>query len=646
MAGRASMAGGGADRDSGSLPSSRPQTNTHADACCASIHRRGRAPGVPRTGTVESRIPGMPRAAVRAVPGLKRNLRTKTRAAPMPDAPALPSTRALWILFAVLALLWLVNLDARRLVHPDEGRYAEIAREMAVTGDWVTPRVNDLKYFEKPPFQYWVTAAVYRAFGIHEWTARLWPALAGFLGVLAIGYAGCALGGITLGAFAGIVLAGTLWHAGLAQIVTLDSGLSFFLALGFAGFVIAQRAEAALVERRTWMWIVWAAMAGATLSKGLIGIALPGGALVAYTAITRDFALLRRLHLASGLALYVALTAPWFIAVARANDEFLQFFFVHEHFQRFLSTEHMRPGPWYYFIPLFAAGILPWLTVMAFGAPRAWRDGTPNALGFSWQRFALVWSAFVFLFFSASGSKLASYILPMFPPLALVVGWLLIRLDDRTLFRLTLPLAVAGAAVSLGMLVAYDRHAARFAGPQMPAEVLQAFGGWMKAATAVGAVGCIAAVVAFRYGPRVPTARFWGVAALSLASLVELQIAVAGFDAFSPMRSTSAILRAAQASAPFAADVPFYQVAMYDHTIPFYLGRTTRIVALRDELSLGIDAEPAKQVPTTAAWVSEWQAQGQGYAVIPPELYAALGAQGVPMRELARDPRRIVVSRR
>jgi Aminoarabinose transferase C-terminal domain len=176
--------------------------------------------------------------------------------------------------------------------------------------------------------------------------------------------------------------------------------------------------------------------------------------------------------------------------------------------------------------------------------------------------------------------------------------------------------------------------------------VLLTFGGWVKAATVVGSAGCIAALVAFRCGPRVPTARFWGVAALSLASLGELQIVVAGFDAFSPMRSTSAILRAAQASAPFSADAPFYQVAMYDHTVPFYLGRTTRLVAFRDELSLGIDAEPAKQVPTTAAWVAEWQALGQGYAVIPPELFDTLAGEGVPMRELARDSRRIVVSRR
>src|SRR5205823_6593521 len=129
------------------------------------------------------------------------------------------------------------TLDARHLVHPDEGRYAEIAREMAATGDWVTPRLNGLKYFEKPPLQYWLTAIAYRVFGVHEWTARLWPALAGFLAVLALGAAGYALGGVTLGAYAGLVLGTTLWHAGIAQIVTLDSGLSFFLGLAFSALV-------------------------------------------------------------------------------------------------------------------------------------------------------------------------------------------------------------------------------------------------------------------------------------------------------------------------------------------------------------------------------------------------------------------------
>ena len=91
--------------------------------------------------------------------------------------------------------------------------------------------------------------------------------------------------------------------------------------------------------------------------------------------------------------------------------------------------------------------------------------------------------------------------------------------------------------------------------------------------------------------------------------------------------------------------MPFYQIEMYDQTLPFYLDRTTRLVGFRDELALGIDAEPEKQVPTTSAWTSEWQALAQGYAVMPPDTHARLTAQGVPMRELARDPRRVVVSR-
>ncbi len=563
----------------------------------------------------------------------------------MPPSPAPPSARVLWALFAAVALLWFVNLDARRLLHPDEGRYAEIAREMAATGDWVTPRLNELKYFEKPPFQYWATAVAYGAFGVHEWTARLWPALAGLLAIVAIGCAGYALGGASLGAYAGLALAAAFMHAAISQMVTLDAGLSSFLALGFAGLVIAQRPESSTGERRAWMWVAWAALAGATLSKGLIGIVLPGGALVVYTALTRDFALWRRLHLASGLVLFFALTVPWFVAVARANDEFLRFFFVHEHFERFLTTGHDRAGPWYYFVPWFAVGILPWLTLLAYGAWPAWRDGTPNALGFSWPRFALVWAAFVFLFFSASGSKLPSYILPMFPPLALVIGRLLEGLDARALFRLMLPLVVAGTALTLGLVFAYDRYAPEFATARMPTGVLLAFGAWVKASAVTAAAGGILALVALRRAARKAGLRLRGVAILAFTSLATVQLSVAGFDAFSPMRSTSAILLVAQQAAPFATGAPFYQVEMHDQTVPFYLGRATRGVAFRQELSLGIDAEPSKQIPTVEAWVGEWRGLTQGYAILGPDLHARLAAEGVPMRELARDPRRVVVSR-
>jgi 4-amino-4-deoxy-L-arabinose transferase-like glycosyltransferase len=565
--------------------------------------------------------------------------------APADGSSWMPSARALWALLIAVALVWFATLDARHLVHPDEGRYAEIAREMAASGDWVTPRLNELKYFEKPPLQYWLTAAAYRVFGVHEWTAHLWPALAGFLGVLAIATAGYALGGRLLGAFAGLALATMVLHAGIAQIVTLDSGLSFFLALGFAALVIAQRAETGDSARRTWMWVAAAALAGATLSKGLIGLVLPGGALVVYTAATRDFALWRRLSLGSGLVVYLLVTAPWFIAVALANDDFLRFFFIHEHVQRFLTTEHSRPGAWYYFVPWLLAGLLPWLSILGAGLVRAWRDGAPNALGFSWQRFALVWAAFVFVFFSASGSKLPSYILPMFPPLALVTGWLLARMGTRTLIRLLTPLALSGIVLALALVFAYDRIAPRFATDRLPASVLLDYGVYLKVAASLAALGGIVELIVFRAGNGSPRARFIGLSMQSLTALAGLQIAIAGFDTLSPMRSSSAILRTAQQVSPIAADAPFYQVEMYDQTVPFYLGRATRLAAYRGELALGIDAEPGKQVPTREAWIAEWQSLPRGYAMMEPELNALLAAQGVPMRELARDPRRVVVSR-
>lgn len=556
----------------------------------------------------------------------------------------LPTRGIVRALFVAIAALWFANLGGRALLHPDEGRYAEIAREMAVSGDWVTPRLNGLKYFEKPPLQYWITAASYRVFGVHEWTARLWPALAGLLAVAAIGIAGCALGGLALGVFAAIALAGTLWHAGIAQIVSLDSGLAFFLALAFAGLVIAQRPGTGVVTRRRWMWVTWAAMAGAVLSKGPIGLALPAGVLVVYTLINRDWDLWRRLHITSGLAIFLVITLPWFILVARDNEEFLSFFFVHEHFQRFLTEEHQRTGPWYYFIPLAAAGSLPWLVILAFGLRRTWQDGGAPKGVFSWRRLALVWAGFVLVFFSVSGSKLPSYILPMFAPLALVAGDLLLAQKTRLLSWQALPGAIVISIVAVGLLVGYDRIVARLAEGPQPVEILQAYGPWLEAATAIVAIGALSAVVAFRRNAAL--ARFWGTIALALSTLVAVVLAVAGFDAFSPTRSTSAILRAAQAARPFSLTAPVYQIAMYDQTLPFYLGRTTTLVAYRDELALGIDAEPERQIPTVALWIPNWLALDDGYAVLLPADYERLAADGLPMRVLARDTRRVIVSRK
>jgi 4-amino-4-deoxy-L-arabinose transferase-like glycosyltransferase len=564
----------------------------------------------------------------------------------MIDTPVNVTRGLVALLIALFAIAWFASLDARKLIHPDEGRYAEIAREMAVTGDWVTPRLNGLKYFEKPPLQYWMTAAAYRAFGVHEWTARLWPALTSFASILVVGYAGWRLGGAALGLYAGLALAGTAAYSINAHLLSLDAGLGACLATVLAGFLIAQRPEAGPQAQRNWMLVAWTGMALATLSKGLIGIVLPGGALVLYTLLQRDFALWRRLHLGKGLLLFVALCAPWFILVARANDEFLHFFFVHEHFQRFTTTEHRRTGPWWYFVPLLVAGALPWVLLLLYGARRAWSRGQPARNGFSWQRFAIAWAAFVFLFFSASGSKLPSYILPMFPALALLAGWLLLQYDTRMLSRLTLPLTLAAAIVMVALIPVDESLLRRFLDPErQPLHIVASYLPWVATALGIAVVGGGVACWAFRQPDG--RGRTLGVVAIAFSALLAVQVGEAGYDVFRETRSSYDLFARAQARhGPLRRDVPFYQVRMYDQTAPFYLDRTTTLVAFRDELALGIDAEPGKAYASIGRWLPVWAALDQGYALMPDEEVEPLQAGGMPMVELARDSRRVLVSRR
>ena len=295
--------------------------------------------------------------------------------------------RALLLLLAFTAV-WFSNLEYRKLVNPDEGRYAEIPREMVASGDWTTPRLNDIKYFEKPALQYWATAAAFTLFGEHQWTARLWSALTGFLGVLMVFFTGRRLFGAQAGWYAALVLGSSLLWVLIAHVNTLDMGVSFFLAAAVCAFLLAQHDAAAARARERWMLAAWAALALAVLSKGLIGLVLPGAALTLYVLIERDWRLIGRLHLFTGIILLLAITLPWFVAVSRANPEFFHFFFIHEHFERFLTKAHGRYQPPYYFIPVLLAGMLPWTISLLDALWRAWKRAP--AQRFQAQRFLLV----------------------------------------------------------------------------------------------------------------------------------------------------------------------------------------------------------------------------------------------------------------
>ena len=540
------------------------------------------------------------------------------------------ATRTLLVLLA-FAAVWFSNLEYRKLVNPDEGRYAEIPREMVASGDWTTPRLNDIKYFEKPALQYWATATAYTLFGEHQWTARLWSALTGFLGVLMVYFTGRRLFGATAGWYAALVLGSSLLYVLIGHVNTLDMGVSFFLSAAVCAFLLAQHDGADARARGRWMLAAWAALALALLSKGLIGLVLPGTALCLYVLIERDWRLVGRLHLVAGGVLLLALSLPWFVAVSRANPEFFHFFFIHEHFERFLTKQHGRYQPPYYFIPVLLAGMLPWTITLFDACARAWKREPEKQ--FQTQRFLLLWSAVVFVFFSVSDSKLVSYILPIFPALALLIGLRLTRLGARALAWQTLPAALAGLAL-LALLPGIERYASR----EVPVEMFRDYADWLIAAALVqiaGAAGC--AWLAWR--GRAPAA----LALLAGAGLVFAQLALSGHESLS--RANSAYHIVQKIKQELKPGMPFYSVDTYDQSLQFYLKRTTTMVAYKDELGFGIAQEPGKFIPDLALFEKTWNAEREALALMSPKTYDSLRAQGLPMRLVARDTRRVIVSR-
>jgi 4-amino-4-deoxy-L-arabinose transferase-like glycosyltransferase len=541
-----------------------------------------------------------------------------------------PKRHTLLLLAAVFIAVWFGNLDYRRLIRPDEGRYAEIAREMATTGDWVTPRLNGIKYFEKPPLQYWATAAAYRLFGVHEWTARLWAALTGMFGVLLVYCAGRTLFGPVAGLDSALVLAGSAGYVGVGHMNTLDMGVAFFLTATLVAFLLAQRAGAEPTERRNWMLAAWASAALAVLSKGLIGVVLPLGTLAIYVMLQRDFTILRHLEWRAGIAICFMIAAPWFVLVQLANPEFAAFFFVHEHFTRFLTQVHRRVEPWWYFFPILAAAMLPWLTMLPQALAGAWRAPAP-AGAFHPKRFLLVWTAFTFAFFSLSSSKLPGYILPLVPALALLVGSWLSETEPRRLLWHAIPVLLAGAG-----LAALASQAALLSSSTLPRHLFEAYVPWIAAGGIILAVGAGFAIY-WCLRERAVAALI----AMACGGLISTQVVTSGHDTLSPWYSGYHIARDLK---PHLADnVPFYSVRTYDQTLCFYIQRTVTLVAFQDEMAYGLEREPHLWLRDLPSFERIWHDQRRALAIMGPDTHAELERSGLPMQVIARDLRRIVV---
>lgn len=547
------------------------------------------------------------------------------------------SNKQLWWLLIAVAVLWFSNLEYRKLIKPDEGRYAEIPREMVVSGDWTTPRLNDLKYFEKPPLQYWATATAYTIFGEHHWTSRLWTGLTGFAGILLVWFTGLRLFGREAANYAAILLGSSMLYVLMGHINTLDMGVTFFLTLGIAGLLLAQT-QTGITQRRNWMLLAWAALALAVLSKGLMGLVLPGAALFIYCVVQRDFSVLKRMHWLPGLGLFLLITAPWFYLVMKANPEFFQRFFIYEHYTRFTTKDLGRYQPWYFFIPILLVGMLPWTIVMFDTLLRTWCASKLPDKTFNAARFLLIWAVFIYLFFTVSGSKLPSYLLPMFPALGLLMGKQLVEMSSRRLFWMIapmLPLTLLAAGLA--------PFTARLADTPLQVQGYGEYAYWLVAAALVWLLGVIAALVLLRRSNTVKEHKPAAVLVLALSTLLAAQLGASGYNTIAKERSAYFI---ANAIRPYIrADEPFYSVDTYEQTLPFYLKRTFTLVQYQDEMAFGIMQEPQRWIPDYTSFAKVWQAQSAGLAIMPVETYKRLKQLDFAMRIIYEDAQYIIVSR-
>ncbi len=370
-----------------------------------------------------------------------------TEPPPAGDRPA-DRPPALLALLLVFAFLLFTDAPGSWLGDPDESRYASVARGMLDSGDFVTPRLNGTRYFEKPPLLYWAEAASFAVLGPTDFAARL-PARLATLGTAALLVR--VLGGAA-GLWSALVFLSAPLVFAVGRTNLTDGPLSFCLALAFLslrGFLLTRERGG---RGRILLAGLGAACGAAVLAKGLVGVVLPGLALLAWAAITGKWARVREAVLSPAPLVFLAVAAPWFVLVERANPGFSEFFFVDEHLRRYATDAAHRDAPFWFLAAVFTLGFLPWTALLPSALSRLGRFRLADLRRAPDDLFLFLWVAVLVAFFSASRSKLPPYVLPAMPAAAMLVGRAVARegfAGGRLLPVLALLFTVgAGAAVA------------------------------------------------------------------------------------------------------------------------------------------------------------------------------------------------------
>jgi len=534
------------------------------------------------------------------------------------------------LLCAMLAaILYLPALGRPALWEPDEGRYAEIAREMVLAHDYVTPRDNWVRYFEKPPLVYWAEAFSIRLLGANEFAVRLPAALSSVAEVTVTAALGEAMFGAAVGLAAAMVLALSPLVFGFARFATLDPTLALFITAALGAFWAAARPPGfESAASRRWFLLSATLVAAGTLTKGPVALVLTGAIGLAWLLTERRAREILRMPWLGAIAIYGAIVAPWFVLAARRNPEFLRFFFIHEHVERYLENTEHGWGP-YFFVVVTIAGMWPWIYFVPMGVRELMRARTgghdaaapeqrPEAQGA--LAFMLWWFGIILIFFSIPRAKLGSYILPALAPLAIVAGCALCRLPRlgvSGLRRLFGTLALFNLAATAAVAIARIYFASH-AEAMLLADALAAMAMLTAASLACLAIVWRGRCVAAATG------------ALALGVVMALGVMVKTRTDAQPLGSYRELARAI---APYLR--PGCRLASYRHfvqSLPFYTGHREALVDYRGELApfgLGPDAR-ASFIATDADLAQLWHGPACAVLVVNrndlPHVRALLGS--------------------
>ncbi len=491
-----------------------------------------------------------------------------------------------WPFLLALGLMGLViffwRLGVPGLMDPDEGRYAEIAREFFVSGDWVIPHLNLVPYLEKPPLVYWLTALSFEGLGYTELAARLPAALSALGGILLAYGLGRAFWGPGPGFFSAVVLATCGGYVALARLLTLDMTLAFFLNLGVGlGYLALSRNRPSF-----WPW-AYLALGLGVLTKGPVAVVLAGliwglwvllispppqpsplkGEGVKGSAYPR----LRLLCQPWGWLILAVLVLPWFGVVQWRYPDFFRYFILEQHFGRYLSAA-IHPQPFYYYGPVLLGLMLPWSWLLPWALAKGRGAGQDRV-------FLLLWAGVIFVFFSLSRGKLAPYVLPALLPLALLLGQALYTFKEAGLRFFQ----DRGLTVSLGVwaVVGWGLVALYFQPPEFLARQLARaaiFGPCLPLSLIILALTPTAALIFRHLG-------VFFLGALLLSTLLPLSL-----ERLSAQRSPRQAGRVVNSLwQPGAALVG---VHLYSQGLSFYSGQVFHLLSFRTELDFGRRLKP------------------------------------------------------